>query len=131
MNSVTKYFYMKILSLFMVVLGFSYSITSFYNFYSYLYGDSIIANANIYIMSLGLLFPLYTFIFGIYCYFYVDNNYKNINPFILSSGISLLIVGIMRLVVNNGIMQFIHHSYSFVLIVLSSLLIYGCIKYKY
>ena len=122
---------MKILSLFMVVLGFSYSITSFYNFYSYLYGDSIIANANIYIMSLGLLFPLYTFIFGIYCYFYVDNNYKNINPFILSSGISLLIVGIMRLVVNNGIMQFIHHSYSFVLIVLSSLVIYGCIKYKY
>ena len=127
----TKFLYMKILGLFMVILGFSYCLTSFHNFYAYLFGDLLIANANIYIMSLGLWFPLYTFIFVFYRYFYVDNNYKNINPFILSSGISLLIVGIMRLVVNNGIMQFIHHSYSFVLIVLSSLLIYGCIKYKY
>lgn len=127
----TKYFYMKILGLFMVIIGFSYSITSFYNFYSYIFGDTVIANANIYIMSIGLLFPLYTFIFGIYFYFYIDNRFDKVNPFILFSSVFILITGIIRLIMSSGIMQFIHVSFSYVSIILSIFLIYGCIKYKY
>ena len=127
----TKFLFMKTLALFMVVLGFSYSMTSFYNFYSYLFGITHIANGNTIIMALGLLFPLYTFIFGVYFYFYTDKDFASINPLILSSGISLLIFGISRIFINYGIMEFIHFTFSYVIIVLSVLLIYGFIKYKY
>lgn len=127
----TKYIYMKLIGLILVILGFSYSITSFSNFYAYIFGDIEIANANIYIMSLGLLFPLYTFIFGVYFYFYTDKQFAYINPFILISGIGMLIVGISKLFINNGIMQFIHTSFSYPLITLALLLIYGCFRYKY
>ena len=127
----TKYIYMKLVSLILVVLGFSYSITSFSNFYAYLYGDIKIANANIYLMCLGLLFPLYIFIFGIYFYFYTDKEFGYINPFILISGISMIILGVIRLIVTHGIMEFIHISFSYVLIMGGLLLIYGCFRYKY
>ncbi len=127
----TKFFYMKILGLFLVVLGFSYSMTSFYNFYDYIFGTVTIANSNIFVMGIGLIFPLYTFIFGIYFYFYTDKEFAYINPFILASGIAMVIIGIIRIFVNNGIMQFIHGSYSYVLLVLGILLIYGCMRYKY
>ncbi len=127
----TKFFYMKILGLFLVVLGFSYSMTSFYNFYDYIFGTVVIANSNIFVMSIGLIFPLYTFIFGIYFYFYTDKEFAYINPFIMSSGIGMVLIGIIRIFVKNGIMQFIHGSYSYVLLVLGVLLIYGCMHYKY
>ena len=127
----TKFFYMKIVGLFLVIVGFSYSMTSFYNFYDYLFGDLVIANSNIYIMSLGLLFPLYAFIFGIYFYFYTDKFANYINPFILGNGFFLLIVGLLRLFVSNGIMQFIHYTYSIPMMILAVLLIYGCFRYKY
>ena len=58
----TKYLYMKLLGLFIVIFGFSYCMTSFYNFYDYIFGVRTIANSNIYIMALGLIFPLYTFV---------------------------------------------------------------------
>ena len=127
----TKYIYMKLLGLMLVILGFSYSITSFSSFYAYLFGTIQIANANIYIMSIGLVFPLYMFVFGIYFYFYPHKQFAYINPFILISGISMLIVGIIRLLFNNGIMQFIHISFSIILIISGILLVYGCIRYKY
>ena len=127
----TKYIFMKLLGLILVIVGFSYSMTSFYNFYSYIFGDLQIANASIYIMSIGLLFPLYTFIFGIHFYFYVDREFAYINPFILTSGVGMLIVGIARLLLNNGIMQFIHISFGYSIIILAILLIYGCIRFKY
>lgn len=127
----TKFLYMKVLGLFIVVLGFSYCLTSFYNFYNYIFGVNYIANGNIIIMSIGLIFPLFTFIFGIYFYFYTDNDFASINPFILSSSISMLIVGIVRLIINNGIMEFIHFTFAYVVIILSILLIYGCFRFKY
>ena len=127
----TKFLYMKVLGLLMVILGFSYCLTSFSNFYAYLFGDLLLANANIYIMSIGLIFPLYTFIFGIYFYFYSDRFFAEINPFIFASGIMMFVVGIVRLFINNGIMQFLHFSFSYVILSLSLLLIYGCIRYKY
>ena len=126
-----KFIYMKIIGLLLVIIGFSYSLTSFAKFYGYLFGDITIANGNIIIMSLGLLFPLYTFIFGIYFYFYSDKFFTNINPLILSSGISMFIVGLSRIFVNNGIMEFIHSSFSIAIIIASILLVYGCFKYKY
>jgi len=127
----TKYFYMKILALFIVILGFSYSITSFYKFYDYIFGTLTIANSSIFIMSLGLIFPLYTFIFGVFFYFYTDKDFARINPFILSTAISMMIVGIYRVFVSNGIMEFIHFSFSYVMILFSILLIFGCFRYKY
>ena len=127
----TKFIYMKILGLLMVILGFSYCLTSFYNFYAYLFGDLIIANANIYIMAIGLVFPLYTFIFGIYFYFYSDRYFDQINPFIFTSSIIMFIVGLTRLLINFGIMQFLHFTFGYVLIILSILLICGCLRYKY
>lgn len=127
----TKFFYMKVLGLFMVIIGFSYCLTSFYNFYDYIFGVNHIANSSILIMAIGLIFPLFTFVFGIYFYFYTDKDFGSINPFILASGISLLIYGISRLFINNGIMEFIHISFGYVIILLSGLLIYGCFRFKY
>ena len=126
----TKFFYKKIIGLLMVVVGFSYSLTSFYNFYDYLFGELVIANSNIYIMSIGLLFPLYTFIFGIHFYFYQDREFGSINPFILGTSIAMIIVGITRIIINKGIMQFIHFTFAYVIIFLAILLFVGCKKYK-
>ncbi len=127
----TKFVYMKLLGLILVIAGFSYCMTSFYNFYEYIFGDVQIANANTFIMSMGLLFPLYTFIFGVFFYFYTDKQFAIINPFILISGIGLLVVGVSRLFLSNGIMQFIHVSFGYVVAILGILLIYGCIRFKY
>ena len=122
---------MKLLGLFLVIVGFSYCLTSFSNFYAYLYGDIEIANANIVMMCLGLLFPLYMFVFGVHFYFYTDKQFAYINPFIFGSGVFLLIGGILRLFIDNGIMQFIHVSFAFVLIAFAFLIIFGCIRFKY
>ena len=127
----TKFLYRKILGLFMVIVGLSYCFTSFHNFYSYLFGDITIANANIYLMSLGLVFPLYVFIFGIFFYLYRDKEFGNINPFVLITSILMFVVGVSRIFVSNGIMEFIHFSFSIPIIILSILLFYGCIRYKY
>ena len=105
--------------------------TSFSNFYGYIFGDMQIANANIYIMSLGLLFPLYMFIFGVYFYFYTDKQFAYINPFILISGVAFIIVGGSRIFLGSGIMEFIHSSFAYVSLFMGSLLVYGCIKFKY
>ena len=126
-----KFIYMKVLGLLLVIVGFSYSLTSFSNFYGYLFGDIVVANGNIIIMGLGLLFPLYTFIFGIYFYFYSDKFFANINPFILASAVSMFVVGLVRIFVSNGIMEFIHYTFFIPMIILSGLLVYGCVKYKY
>lgn len=127
----TKYLFAKLIGLLLVIAGFSYSMTSFYSFYDYIFGNYVIANANIYIMSIGLFFPLYTFIFGLYFYFYVDKHFGEINPFIFLSSIFLIMVGIIRLFMSNSIMQFIHYSYSIVAIVLGLMLLFGCFRYKY
>lgn len=127
----SKFVYMKLLGLLLVILGFSYCLTTFSNFFAYLYGDIEIANANIYLMSIGLIFPLYMFIFGIYFYFYTDKEFAYINPFILISGISIFILGILRLFISNGIMQFIHLSFAYILITCGLLLLYGVFRYKY
>ena len=127
----TKYIYMKLLGLVLVILGFGYSITTFSNFYSYIFGDIVVANTSVIILGIGLLFPLYMFIFGTFFYFYTDKEFASINPKVLGSGISMFIIGILRLFINGGIMEFIHISFAYVLIGMSILIILGCLKYKY
>ena len=126
-----KFFYMKIVGLLWVIGGFSYSLTSFYNFYDYLFGNVSIANGNIVIMALGLIIPLYSFVFGVYFYFYTDKFIEKVNPYILISSLVTLSFGILRIFFENGIMVFIHESFSVVIIILSLFIIYGCMRYKY
>lgn len=127
----TKYFYMKLVGLALVIIGFSYCLTSFSNFYAYLFGDIEIANGNILLMMSGLVFPLYMFIFGVFFYFYTDKQFAYINPYVLGSGIFLFVSGIVRLFVSHGIMEFIHISFGFVSIFMGLLIIFGCIRFKY
>ena len=135
----SKYIFMKFLGLLLVLVGFSYSITSFNNFFSYIFKTRIFSeNLNIYLMSIGLILPLFTFLFGVHFYFYIDYNFEKINKFIFTSFILLLIFGIIMIILSfikilnlNQIFEFIHGSLSYVLIVLSFMGIFGCIKYKY
>ena len=137
-----RFIYMKLIGFLFVVLGFSYCMTSFYNFYDYIFGKIVIASSNIFFMSLGLLIPLYMLIFGIYFYFYADKNIVSINKFILVSAIIFIITGIVSLILKNSfiydnlfivaqVVEFLHISINYVLITLGIMLVYGCIKYKY
>jgi len=135
----SKYFYMKFLGLLLVLVGFSYSITSFNNLFAFIFKTRIFnENLNVYLMSIGLILPLYTFLFGVHFYFYIDYNFEKINKFIMSSFILLLIFGISMVIFTNikilninQIFEFIHFSLSYILVVLSIMGIIGCVKYKY
>ena len=96
---------MKFIGFLLVILGFSYCMTSFYNFYDYIFGDVVIANSNIIIMGLGLLIPVYILVFGVYFYLYADKNITKINKFILVTSIAFIIVGMLCLILNNGIIR--------------------------
>lgn len=127
----TKYVYMKLIGLILVIFGFSYCLTSFSNFYAYLFGDIEIANANIYIMTFGLLFPLFMFIFGVFFYFYTDRQFAYINPFVFASGTIMVVSGIIRLFISYGIMQFLHLSFGIISIIMGLLVVIGCLRFKY
>lgn len=137
-----RYLYMKFLGLLLVLVGFSYSITSFNNFFSYIFRTRIFPeNLNIFLICIGLIIPLYIFIYGIYFYFYTDFNITKINKFIFISNILFLMIGIVMILFNElssvknisifQIFEFLHISLSYVLISLSIMGIYGCFKYKY
>ena len=134
-----RFLYMKYLGLLLVLTGFSYSLTSFNNFFSYIFKTKIFPeNLNIYMISSGLIIPLFIFIFGVFFYFYTDYNINKVNKFIFFSYVLLLIIGITMIVFSNKsflninqIFEFIHISLSYVLIPLSLMGIFGCIKYKY
>lgn len=138
----SRFLFMKLLGLLLVIVGFSYSLTSFNNFFSYIFKVRIFnENLNIYIMSIGLIIPLYLFIFGVYFYFYSDFNITKISKFLFISYILMFISSIVMLLFKGlsliksvfvfQIFEFLHISLSPVLLVLSLLGIYGCIKYKY
>lgn len=138
----SKYLYMKFLGLLLVILGFSYSITSFNNFFSFIFKTKIFnENLNIFLVSCGLILPIYIFIFGIYFYFYVDYNPKKINKYILTNYIIFIIISVIIVIfkeinlLNNilifQIFEFVHISFSPCLFILSLLGLCSCIKYKY
>ena len=133
-----RYLFMKFLGLLLVLIGFSYCLTSFYNFFEYVFGTKIFdQNLNIYMMIIGLIVPLYVFIYGVYFYFYSDFNITKISKFLFASNLALMIIGVLIIVFKridflliSQIFNFIHISFSYCLISLSILGIYGCFKYK-
>lgn len=137
-----KMLYMKLVGFVLVVTGFAYSLTSFYNFWSYLFGDIIVANTNVGIMAIGLIVPLYLFIFGVYFFFYADRDEKKINMFILGSAVFMLIAGFLlvgcrmdifytKFFKITQICELLHPSIGYSSFVFGILLVYGCIKYRY
>ncbi|MBQ8892352.1 MAG: hypothetical protein IJ068_05795 [Bacilli bacterium] len=137
-----RYLYMKFVGLLLVIVGFSYSLTSFNNFFSFIFKTRIFpANLNVFLVSIGLIIPLFIFVYGVYFYFYSDFNITKINKFIFITNIMFLIVSIVMLIfkylynINNMVLfqlfEFIHISLVPCLILLGFLGIYGCIKYKY
>lgn len=133
---------MKFLGLLLVIVGFSYSLTSFSNFFAYIFDSKIfVENLNIYVMIIGLIFPLAIFIYGIYFYFYTDFNITKINIYMFGINIFFFISSFLMIIFNNislfadffilHIFEFIHPSFSYCLLFLSLMGIYGCFKYKF
>ena len=92
-------------------------------------------------MTIGLIFPLATFIYGIYFYFYSDFNITKINKYLFSLNIFFFIISVLMIIFNNinvfsnftifQVFEFIHYSYAYCLLILALLGIYGCFKYKF
>lgn len=138
----SRFLYMKILGLLLVIVGFSYSITSFNNFFSYIFDYKIFTeNLNGYVMSIGLIIPLFTFIYGVYFYFYTDFNITKVSKLLLCINLLFVIISAIMLIFNNlmfvndllffQIFEFIHPSFAYCLLFLSLMGIIGCFKYKF
>lgn len=136
-----KFWYMKILGFLTTLIGFSYCLTSFFNLFETIFGAKIITEgSSVFIMSIGLIFPLFVFIFGVFFYFYADVLDSKNNKNILISIIIMLVIGIFNVLLSlfninilfiSDVLAFIHYSFGYVVLVISSFLLYGRIKYKY
>ena len=136
-----KYLYMKLVGLLIVTIGFSYSITTFYNLFDVIFGDKKIpASYNIYVMGISVIFPLFVFIFGVFFYLYADFKVNKKSLWTLICIIIILIFGVVKILLTlplfmtlpyHYIFDFVHVSFGYVAIILSVLLVYGRIKYKY
>ena len=132
----SRYLFMKILGLLLVIVGFSYSITSFNNFFEYIFGYKIyMENLNLILMIIGLVIPIYVFIYGIYFYFYSDFNITKTSKIIILNFIVFLVISLLICYLKENkyleIFEFIHISFGYCLFLLSIFGIYGCMKYKY
>ncbi len=139
MNS--RYLYLKFIGFLLTVFGFSYSLTSLYNLYDYLFGYRIINHASTFIMSLGILLPLYMLVYGLYFYLYTDRDITKMNKIIMISSIDLIIAGLFVIVfkidfVHNTlftvaqIFEFLHVSMGYITTILGAISLHACIKYK-
>ena len=135
-----RFLYMKFLGLLLVLIGFSYSITSFNNFFAYIFDSKIFAtNLNGYVMSIGLIIPLFVFIYGVYFYFYTDFNITKISKLIFCTNLFLLVISAIMIIFKDfntvflpfQVFEFIHVSFAYCMIILSLMGIYGCFKYKF
>lgn len=138
----SRFLYMKFLGLLLVLIGFSYSITSFNNFFSYIFHTKIFEeNLNIYIMSIGLIVPVSVFVYGVYFYFYSDFNITKVSKLLLGINLSYfaisLVMMIFKLTSSTSdllilqVFEFIHHTFSYCLLLLAIMGMYGCFKYKF
>lgn len=135
----SRFLYMKSLGLLLVILGFSYSITSFYNFFEYIFDYKIYPeNLNIYLMSVGPIIPLFVFVYGVYFYFYTDFNITKISKLVFTINLSLFVISVLFIIFKDvsyfkigQIFELVHKSFGYLLLVLASLGIYGCFKYKF
>lgn len=139
----SRFIYMKFLGLLLVLVGFSYSITSFNNFFSYIFDYQIFEESlNGYIMSIGLIIPLFVFVYGVYFYFYTDFNITKISKLLVGINLFLLIISGLMIILNTmnsyfsniiifQVFEFIHESFGYCLLILSLMGLFGCFKYKY
>ena len=131
----SKFLYMKFLGLFMVVIGFSYCLTSFYNFFDAIFGNIVSASSNLLVTSLGLIYPLYIFIYGIFFYFYADICNDKSSKLILLSIILLSVFSILKILFDifsiSEIFDFVHISLAYLTLIIVIMNVYGSIKYKY
>ncbi len=138
----SRYIYMKVLGLLLVIVGFSYSLTSFNNFFSYIFETKIFPeNLNIYLMSVGLIIPLSMFVYGVYFYFYTDFNITKISKLIFGYNLFLLVISAIIAIFNGmnllaessffQLFEFIHYTFSYFAFFLSIMGLYGCFKYKF
>ena len=136
-----RYLYIKFTGFLLVILGLSYSITSFVNMFSYLYGNVVINGSSKIMMILGTIIPLFIFIFGIFYFMYTDSNITKINEKIMVCSIIMIIFGILVLIFKikyfvlhiftiSQIFYFLHFSLGYVSIILGLMVMYSCIKYK-
>ena len=136
-----RYLYIKFTGFLLVILGLSYSITSFYNMFSYIYGNVVVHGSNIVLMILGTIIHLFIFIFGIFYFMYTDNNIAKINKKIFACSIIMIAMGIFVLLFKINYLYshmftiaqttyFLHFSLGIVAIVLGGMVMYSCIKYK-
>ena len=138
-----KYLYIKFIGLLLVIFGFGYSLTAFYNIFDVLVGNKIIlANTSLLVTSMGSLFPLFIFVFGMFFYFYGDVYKEKSNKLIFICSIIVLLIGIFKLLllndfiyghigIINSCLDFVHPSFGYVSLLLGLLLIGGRIKFKY
>ena len=136
-----RYLYIKFTGFLLVLIGLSYSITSLYNMFNYLYGNVVISGSNTFVMILGIIIPLFIFIFGIFFFMYTDYNITKINKKIFICSIIMMIFGLFILIFKNdylllhafGVAQlayFIHQSLGIVSIILGLMVMYASLKYK-
>lgn len=138
-----KFWYMKSLGFLMVIIGFMYSITSFYNFFEVVFGNKImVQDANIWLMSIGLLFPLFVFVFGVFFYFYADLFSEKPSKWVLVSLVLMIIIAFFNILLSIfwdnsswqsfvSISEFIHRSFGYVVLFLSIFLLWGKKRFKY
>ena len=136
-----RYLLIKFTGFLLVILGLSYSITSFYNMFSYLYGNVVINNSNTVVMIAGTVIPLFMFIFGIFFFMYTDSNVTKINKKIFICSIIMMVFGLVILLFKNNylinhafglaqIVYFLHFTLGIVFLVLGLMVMYACIKFK-
>lgn len=136
-----KFWYMKLLGFFITIIGFSYCLTSFFNLFEFLFGNKLIVEgANMWIMGIGLIFPLFIFIFGVFFYFYSDTLPGDNNRNILISIIITVVISIINIILSiiklstdffEDLFMLIHPSFGYSVLIISVLLVYGKYKYKY
>ena len=136
-----KYLFMKLVGLLTVTIGLAYSITSFYNLFDVIFGNKLIAeNHSLFVMGIGVIFPLFVFIFGVFFYLYADWHIEKKSLWILVCIIIMLILGVLKVLLSFEILKgipfsyflnFVHISFGYIAIVLSLFLAYGRLKYKY
>ena len=136
-----RYLYIKFTGFLLVIVGLTYSITSLFNLFSYLFGNVSVYGSNTFVMTLGIIMPLFMFIFGIFFFMYTDSNVTKINKKIFICSIIMMVFGLIILLFKNTfllnhvfavaqITYFLHISLGIMFLVLGLMVMYACIKYK-
>ncbi len=136
-----RYLYIKFTGFLLVIVGLTYSITSLFNLFSYLFGNVSVYGSSTFVMTLGIIMPLFMFIFGIFFFMYTDSNVTKINKKIFICSIIMMVFGLIILLFKNSflinhafgiaqIVYFLHISLGIMFLVLGLMVMYACIKYK-